>query len=325
MVLRLFVAFILFIGATDVFCSCSVDITPTIPELTVLPVLSFQSEADSINAYSLGRDFSSQIQETIVDFIREGDKMVHVSSFCIINDIVYMTYYANMVSAGEEPEEHIARFVVCPLKSPHSKVYYNLQGAVSSGLPESQTRYDGKTVTALYDTILLRKDDDSIYIMWTAALDGVYTRLYQIYNISTSSFGPISYNYFSVGKTSRIMNTIGIEEALTENGIIHKPLSIDIGIMQKLTSRKENGTTYYYTGCYANRFNCIIKSKDLITWEYVSTPSFSNNSQFENATYVKGDIAYYFCRQVPTTGYAFLTSYDLKADKETNIKEILGK
>ena len=310
-----FLAFIL-LGAINSLCSCSVlDIMQIEPSISVSPILSFQSEADSINAYCAGKDFSSQIQETITDFIKEGDLMAHVSSFCIIDDIVYMTYYANRVSAGEEPKEHIARFVICPLNNPHSKTYYDLQGAVSSGLPEYATRYDGKKVTELYDTILLRKDDDNIFIMWTAALDGVYTRLYQVYNIPTKSLSPINYNYFSLGSAKKIMSTTEIEAVLNLNNVIHKPLSIDIGIMQKLTIRKENGITYYYTGCYANKFNCIIKSKDLITWEYVSTPSFNNESQFENATYVIGNIAYYFCRQEPTTGYGFLTSYDIIADK----------
>ena len=36
----------------------------------------------------------------------------------------------------------------------------------------------------------------------------------------------------------------------------------DIGIMQKLTTRTENGETWYYTGAYSGYFNCIIKSRD---------------------------------------------------------------
>ena len=69
---------------------------------------------------------------------------------------------------------------------------------------------------------------------------------------------------------------------------------------------------------HKNRFNCIIKSKDLITWEYVSSPSFENDSQFENATFVKKDKAYYFCRQEPTSSYGFLASYDLESNSWSN-------
>ena len=73
----------------------------------------------------------------------------------------------------------------------------------------------------------------------------------------------------------------------------------------------ENGETYYYTGAYSGAFACIIKSKDLITWEYVSQPDFPNRTEWENATYVLGDKCYYFVRQFWDTPYGYLTAYDL--------------
>ena len=76
--------------------------------------------------------------------------------------------------------------------------------------------------------------------------------------------------------------------------------------------------TYYYTGTYAGAFNAIIKSKDLITWEYVSTPSFDNKSVFENAVYVVGDKVYYFVRQTDDEEYGFLATYDLNAGRWEN-------
>ena len=85
----------------------------------------------------------------------------------------------------------------------------------------------------------------------------------------------------------------------------------DIGIMQKLSSRIENSKTFYYTGAYCGDFTCIIKSDDLITWEYVSQPDFINCSQWENATYVLNDKVYYFVRQQNTDKYGFLTAFDL--------------
>jgi hypothetical protein len=88
---------------------------------------------------------------------------------------------------------------------------------------------------------------------------------------------------------------------------------IDIGIMQKLTSRIENGQRYYYSGAYSGDFTCIIKSTDLITWEYVSQPSFLTQSKWENAVYVIGDVCYYFVRQQESP-YGFLTSYNLATD-----------
>ena len=82
--------------------------------------------------------------------------------------------------------------------------------------------------------------------------------------------------------------------------------------MQKLSSRVENGETYYYSGTYSGDFTCIIKSRDLITWEYVSQPDFVNDSKWENATYVVGDKCFYFVRQQDGNPYGFLTAYDLK-------------
>lgn len=42
-------------------------------------------------------DFAKEINENIVgDFEKEGiDKMCHVSTFCYINDKIYVSYYAN--------------------------------------------------------------------------------------------------------------------------------------------------------------------------------------------------------------------------------------
>ena len=54
-----------------------------------------------------------------------------------------------------------------------------------------------------------------------------------------------------------------------------------------------------------------MKSRDLVNWEFVSIPDFPNDSQWENAVYVKGDRAYYCCRQYSRNNTAFLTYYDL--------------
>ena len=54
-------------------------------------------------------------------------------------------------------------------------------------------------------------------------------------------------------------------------------------------------------------FTAIIKSKDLVTWEYVSQPDFINDSKWENATYVLGDKVFYFVRQLDNNKSGFLT------------------
>jgi hypothetical protein len=82
--------------------------------------------------------------------------------------------------------------------------------------------------------------------------------------------------------------------------------------MQKQSYRIENGKRYCYSGLYSGDFNCIIKSCDLITWEYVSQPDFINASKWENATYVLDNKVYYFSRQQDTNKYGFLTVYNLE-------------
>jgi hypothetical protein len=96
----------------------------------------------------------------------------------------------------------------------------------------------------------------------------------------------------------------------------------DIGIMQKQSARIENGVKYWYTGLYSGDFNCIIKSCDLITWEYVSQPDFPNDSKWENATYVLGDRVYYFVRQQDKNPCGFLTAYDLVGQRWSEPIEI---
>lgn len=94
--------------------------------------------------------------------------------------------------------------------------------------------------------------------------------------------------------------------------------------MQKLSSRIENGVTYYYSGTYSGDFTCIIKSRDLITWEYVAQPDFINDSKWENATYVLGDKVFYFVRQQDGNKCGFLTAYNIESgtwDKPVEIED----
>ena len=270
---------------------------------------------DSLLNMPQSGELSNQLNNCITSFKKEGDLMVHVSSFCIIDDVLYMTYYANRISGEEIPSQQIVRFVKCPIDDFNNKIYFDLQGAKDCGLSYNLTHFNGKTVNEIYDTVLMKRDDRTLYIMWSASLDGVYTRLFQQYDTETGLFGTISYNYFKVNDCVSLMDIPGIEYALSLNGIKHNPLEFDIGIMQRLSKRKENGTVYYYTGCYANTFNCIIKSRDLIVWEYVSHPTFPNKSQFENSVYVKDNKVYYFCRQEKSEDYAFITYYDLNTSK----------
>lgn len=275
---------------------------------------------EDIEAYINGLKFRKELMNHVADLKKEGDKMVHVSTFCIINDVLYATYYVNTINYGETPSEHTARFVICPLNTisdSSTYKYYDLcyTKTVAERNKVQEILINGKHIDYLYDIVLLRKDDNTLFLAWTCTLDDIYYRVYKTYDISTQSFSDITINKFKISDTVVDFSSNGLNDVFAKYNIEHKPLIGDIGIMQKLSSRIESGVVYYYTGMYIGQFNCIIKSTDLMTWEFVSIPSFENKSQWENAVYIKNDKAFYFCRQQYDTPYAFLTWFDLSTNK----------
>ncbi len=268
---------------------------------------------DHADAVKRGDLCAAEVKANVVaDFERDAaycalhggtpDLMVHVSTFTEIDGVIYMTYYANDATAAEDPNHQAARLAYCPKEAPEQKTVLELQ-RVGDLLC-------GKTVTALYDTVLLQKDDRELYLLWTAAVDGLYYRLYRTYDVKNHTLGEIGVNRLQVGAVTNDFSTTGICDALAANQIPQKRMFSDIGIMQKLSARMENGETYYYTGAYSGFLNFIIKSRDFITWEYVAAPDFVNFSMWENATYVLADRVYYFVRQTECQ-QGFLTAYDL--------------
>ena len=266
-----------------------------------------------------GERFADEIEEGFIsDFekgqqlfnehkIDEVDQMVHVSTFCVIDNVIYMTYYANTKEYSEDPKDQTARLVYCPVDDPENKTFIDIQSAGDS--------CSGLRVNLVYDTILAKKSDELLYILWTAKVGDNYYRLYRTFSTRTKELSDVKVNRFQVGEIVNDFSTTGIQSALVENGISFKKMYSDIGIMQKFTKRVEDGEVYYYTGTYSGDFTAIIKSKDLITWEYVAQPDFLNESKWENATYVIGDKCYYFVRQQDTVKYGFLTVYDLLTQK----------
>ena len=258
-------------------------------------------------ALERGEAFAQEITDSFVsDFEKPGDKMAHVSTFIVVDDTVYMTYYANTKEPSENPENQTARLVYAPIDDIQSKTYIDLQ---TTGDTVGE-----KVIDMVYDTILMQKDADTIYVMWTARTEENYYRFYCPFTLSTKTLGEIGVNRFKVGDVTNDFSVSGIKAALAENEIPCKKMYSDIGIMQKLSSRVENGETYFYSGTYSGDFTAIIKSKDLITWEYVSQPDFINDSKWENATYVVGDKVYYFVRQQDTNKCGFLTAYNILTD-----------
>lgn len=231
-----------------------------------------------------------------------SDRMVHVSTFKILDGVIYMTYYANTATENEDPLYQEARLAFCPVDAPEQMTILTIQKAGE--------RLDGRLIDRLYDTILLYKGGDELYLLWTASVDGLYYRLYCTYNIATKTLSAIRPNRFQVGNVVNDFSITGITTALAVNGIGHKGMFSDIGIMQKLSERVEDGETWYYTGAYSGYFNCVIKSRDFVTWRYVSAPDFINLSMWENATYVLGNFCYYFVRQFDCN-QGFLTRLNL--------------
>ncbi len=256
-----------------------------------------------------GDAFAREITERFVsDFEKAGtDKMAHVSTFTVIDGIVYTTYYANTGAHVETPDQQTARLVYCPVATPADKTFIDIMSAGDT--------LEGMTVTKVYDTILMQKDGGTLYVMWTAEAGGNYYRFYRTFDVANKTLSEVKVNRFKVGEITNDFSTSGIQNALAANGLGYKKMYSDIGIMQKLTSRVENGETYYYTGAYSGDFTCVIKSRDLITWEYVSAPDFINFSKWENATFVLGDKCYYFVRQQDECRGGFLTVLDLNSGK----------
>lgn len=241
--------------------------------------------------------FARQINENILgDFERENDQMCHVSTFCFAEDTVYVSYYASSSSDSENPLFQSARLAYAKTDDIKHKTVIDVLSVGDS--------VNGHLVKKVYDTILMQKDDDkdNIYVLFTAFVEDQYYRLYRIFNIKSKTLGETLVNRFKVESTVNDFSTSGMQTALTANRIGYKEMWSDIGIMQKLTSRIENGKKYYYTGAYSGDFNCIIKSADLITWEYVAQPvegkgAFANDTLWENAVYAINDKIYYFVRQ----------------------------
>ena len=249
-------------------------------------------------------DFEKTAEAVEAGYADIQDRMVHVSTFLHIGGTVYVTYYANTQTTAEDPNFQTARIVYCPDDNPDAMTYCDVQSVGDL--------CGGRRVNMVYDTILAQRDEHTLLVLWTARVGETYYRLCRPFDLDTRTLGEICVNRFRVGEIENDFSTTGITSALAANGIGVKTMYSDIGIMQKFTSRIENGVRYYYTGTYSGDFNCIIKSRDFITWEYVSQPDFPNLSKWENAVYLLDDICYYFVRQHDETPYGFLTSYDLR-------------
>ena len=159
-----------------------------------------------------GEDFAKEITDLFIsDFEKPEDKMAHVSTFIVIDDTVYMTYYANTKEPSEDPKNQTARLVYAPLDDIDNKTFIDLQTTGNT--------VGGRVIDMVYDTILMQKDDDTIYVMWTARTEENYYRFYCPFTISTKTLGEIGVNRFKVGNITNDFSISGIKSALAENDI----------------------------------------------------------------------------------------------------------
>lgn len=269
--------------------------------ITQVPQLS----KDYMASFIGGQTVSSMFAKPLGDLAISTDLMAHCSSFRIINENIYAAFYVNKKSAAENPKQHTAIFRRASLSNLSSITNVELCNIGDSVL--------GQTVNAIYDTVILKKDDDNdnLYLLFTAMLGTDYYLLYRKYTISNDTLSDISKCQFTVNTTTNDFSITGMKQALDANNITYPNFSTDVSFMQQLSTRVENGVTYYYTGIGVLDFCFIAKSSDLINWVFVSQPDFPTTSKFEPAVYVIGDVAYYLCRQDYSSSYAFLTTYNL--------------
>ena len=260
--------------------------------------------ASYLNGIKLGKDLSTHL----ADFAKAGDKMVHVSTFYKVGDTLYMSYYANTRTNAEDPTKHTARLVYAPFDNLSQQTYVDVA--------DIGQEYNGQTIDAIYDSLLLKTSDDSYMIYaFTAKVGGKFYMLYRRFDPKTKLLSDTHTMNFKAGALSGTFDTVSVHDLLAQIGIDYDYEDRDISFIQKLSPRVEDGVTQYYAGIGILHMCFVVKSSDLINWTFVSAPDFKYKPEFEPSVYVKGDNVYYFCRQQGTEANAVLAKYDINNDR----------
>lgn len=260
--------------------------------------------ASYLNGIKLGKDLSTHL----ADFAKAGDKMVHVSTFYRVGDTLYMSYYANTRTYAEDPTKHTARLVYAPFDNLSQQTYIDVA--------DIGQEYNGQTIDAIYDSLLLKTSDDSYMIYaFTAKVGGKFYMLYRRFDPKTKLLSDTHTMNFKAGALSGTFDTVSVHDLLAQIGIDYDYEDRDISFIQKLSPRVEDGVTQYYAGIGILHMCFVLKSSDLINWTFVSAPDFKYKPEFEPSVYVKGDNVYYFCRQRGTEANAVLAKYDINNDR----------
>ena len=158
-------------------------------------------------ARAKGDAFAQEITDRFVaDFEKKEDKMAHVSTFVVVGDTVYMTYYANTKEPSEDPKNQTARLAYAPMDDMSKMVCLDIQ--------TTGDVVEDRVVDMVYDTILMQKDENTLYVLWTARVDENYYRFYCPFDVNTKTLGEIGVNRFKVGEIVNDFSASGIRAAL---------------------------------------------------------------------------------------------------------------
>lgn len=265
-----------------------------------LPIIS---EGDvSIKASSLINGlYNLNNINNMIDVKQTGCLMVHCSSFCIINDIVYLIYLNNTTNTGETPRYININLAVFSLNDMNNISYYPIASIGDNIL--------GGTITEQYDAFIYY-DGVDLHILWNCKIDNSqFTILHTTFDINTLTISTITKCNITSGTYSEIFTAGGIKTLFRKAGI---PLNVDFSshICFSINTNLYNGY-YYFTICVDKGFTCILKSNDFINFEYVSQPNFKHHAQFETSSYILGNYLYLCIRQEYSYGNSILTRYDL--------------
>ena len=263
-------------------------------------------EEDVISSFINGIKFGEELKNHIVDFAKADDTLVHVSSFVIVDNVVYCVFSASKDTAVEDATKYTSRLQYCDLDNPDKITHIDLCSVGDT--------FNGETVTAVCDSAIFQKNQRTLCI-WHTLKTKEYQMVYYTFDTITKELSDRQLCTFGCGNMKKDFSISGMESVLDSIGVEHKFSNTDICLMQKITSYKTEDDIYYYTGLGLLNFCSVIRTKDFINWEYVSKPPFLHNQFWEPICYVKNDVLYYYCRQDHRSDRCgFLCTYNLKSN-----------
>ena len=228
--------------------------------------------------------------ETEYNLMQEGDVFQHDAAICFYNSAVYCVYVNNQVNTGDSATEVNAYVRLDKLAINVSTA--NISGRVAShDVCKNGDVVDGLTVTSGAGVPNMVLKGGILYILWTAKCDdGKWYEMYCTYDCESGTIGTPHICGFgdSVFSCENLAAAIG---STANNDMISVNASIAY-------------LSGYYYACACFGLNTpngsIIRSTDLMNWEFVAVPQFEgfdSTAQFEGAMGALGSNLYLALRQ----------------------------